>query len=178
MNEKLASDCDSYGYLDYQSLLYAAGPNAGSRRPLASMTSRLCALVPKIGLFHSIPTSCVRCLCPLNDRLLEVQAYYPTTYYHKITDLFKLKLYLWNIYNVWWMCQVVNLMMSLSLLLPKKIQNNLYKFLVDSQRVKIVKSRVKRSMQSYLEFFRITNRLYELCTFIFMEFYNGINRSI
>lgn len=68
--------------------------------------------------------------------------------------------------------------MSLSLLLPKKTQNNVYTFLVDSQTVEIVKSRAKRSIQSYLEFFRITNRFYELCTLIFMEFYNGINSSI
>lgn len=57
--------------------------------------------------------------------------------------------------------------MSLSLLLPKKIQNNLYKFLADSRTVKSAKSRAK-SIQSYLEFLRIANRFYELCTFIFM----------
>lgn len=75
------------------------------------------------------------------------------------------------------MCQVVNLMMSLSLLLPKKIQNNLYTFLADSRTVESAKSRAK-SIQSYLEFLRIANRFYEFCTFIFMEFYNGINSSI
>lgn len=76
------------------------------------------------------------------------------------------------------MCQVVNLMMSLSLLLPKKIPNNLYTFLADSRTVESAKSRAKISIQSYLEFFRTTNIFYELCTFIFREFYNGINSSI